>query len=66
MFAKRQLVKKKSQPGGKPKEDGAISEPAPQRAMHEAISFKDMRLVKEISDRLGHARMRELVELVAD
>ena len=63
---KSKLVKKKGKPGRKPKEAGAVGEAAPQRAMHEAISFKDMRTVKEISDRLGHARMRELVALVAD
>lgn len=63
---KSKLVKKKGKPGRKPKEDGAVSEPAPQRAMHEAISFKDLRIVKEISDRLGPVRMRELVALVAN
>ena len=63
---KSKLVKKKGKPGRKPKVVGATAEPAPQRAMHGGVSFKDMRLVKEISDRLGPARMRELVELVAD
>jgi hypothetical protein len=63
---KSKLVKKKGKPGRKPKVVGATAEPAPERAMHEAVSFKDMRLVKEISDRLGPARMRELVALVAD
>ena len=58
--------KLKGKPGRKPKEAGAVSEPAPERAMHEAVSFKDMRLVKEISNRLGPARMRELVALMAD
>jgi hypothetical protein len=59
---KSKLTKKKS----KPKEDGAVSEPTLQRAMHEAVSFKDLRTVKEISNRLGPARMREIVALVAD
>jgi hypothetical protein len=63
---KSKLIKKKGKPGRKPKEVGAVSEPAPQRAMHEAVSFKDMRTVKEISDRLGPVRMRELVALMAD
>ena len=63
---KSKLAKKKGKPGRKPKEDGAISEPAPQRAMHEAISFKDLRIVKEIRTRLGPARMREIVALLAD
>jgi hypothetical protein len=30
------------------------------------VSFKDMRMVKEIRNRLGPARMRELVALMAD
>jgi hypothetical protein len=63
---KSKLLKKKGKPGRKPKEAGAVIQPTPQHAMHEAVSFKDMRLVKEISDRLGPARMRELVALVAD
>ena len=63
---KSKLVKKKGKPGRKPKVVGATDEPAPERAMHEAVTFKDMRLVKEISDRLGPARMREIVALLAD
>jgi hypothetical protein len=66
---KSKLVKKrgrKGKPGRKPKEVGAISEPASKRAMHEAVSFKDLRIVKEIGDRLGPARMRELIELMVD
>ena len=63
---KYKQVKKKGKPGRKPKVVGATDEPAPERAMHEAVTFKDMRLVKEISDRLGPTRMRELVALVAD
>ena len=34
--------------------------------MHEAVSFKDMRTVKEIRNRLGPTWMRELVALMAD
>ena len=63
---KSKLLKKKGKPGRKPKVVGATDEPTPKPAMHEAVSFKDMRLVKEISNRLGPARMRELVALVAD
>jgi hypothetical protein len=63
---KSKLAKKKGKPGRKPKEAGAVGEAAPKPGVHGAVSFKDMRLVKEISDRLGPARMRELVELVAD
>ena len=63
---KSKLVKKKGKPGRKPKEAGGVGEAAPKPAAHEAVSFKDMRTVKEISNRLGPARMRELVALVAD
>jgi hypothetical protein len=63
---KSKLVKKKGKPGRKSKEAGAVIQPPPQRAMHEAVSFKDMRTVKELSNRLGPARMRELVALMAD
>jgi hypothetical protein len=63
---KYKLVKKKGKPGRKPKEAGAVIQPTPQRAMHQAVSFRDLRIVKEIGDRLGPARMRELVALMAD
>ena len=63
---KHKLAKKKGKPGRKPKEAGAVIQPTPQRARHEAVSFKDMRTVREISSRLGPARMRELVALMAD
>ena len=63
---KHNLVKKKGKPGRKPKEAGAVGEPTPQRVAHGGVTFKDMRLVKEISNRLGPARMRELVALLAD
>jgi hypothetical protein len=63
---KHTLVKKKGKSGRKPKEAGAVGEAAPKRAMYEAVSFKDMRTVKEIRNRLGPARMRELVALVTD
>ena len=63
---KSKLVKKKGKPGRKPKEAGAVGEVAPIPSAHGGVSFKDMRTVKEISDRLGPARMRELVALMAD
>jgi hypothetical protein len=58
------LTRKKGKRGRKPKAVGATAEPTPKPAMHEAVSFKDMRRVKEIRNRLGPARMRELVALV--
>jgi hypothetical protein len=63
---KSKLAKKKGKPGRKPKEAGAVGEAAPKPVAQGSVTFKDMRLVKEISDRLGPARMRELVALVAD
>jgi hypothetical protein len=63
---KSRLVKKKGKPGRKPKEAGGVIQPTPQRTMHEAVSFKDMRTMREIRNRLGPARMRELVELMVD
>jgi hypothetical protein len=63
---KSKLVKKKGKPGRKPKEAGAVGEAAPKPAAHGGVSFKDMRTVKEISNRLGPARMREFVALMAD
>jgi hypothetical protein len=65
-FAQRSVAKKKGKRGRKPIEAGALMEPAPQPAMHGGVSFKDMRAVKEIRNRLGPARMRELVALMAD
>jgi hypothetical protein len=66
---KSKLIKKKGKKGKrgrKPKETGVVSEPAPKTTAHEGVSFRDLRHVKEIGDRLGHARIRELVELLAD
>jgi hypothetical protein len=63
---KSKLTKKQGQPGRKPKLVEATAEPAPKPAAHGGVSFKDLRTVKEISDRLGLARMRELVALMAD
>src|SRR5215471_299679 len=62
---KSKLVKKKGKPGRKPQVVGATTEAAPKAVVHGGVTFKDLRTVKEIRDRLGPARMRELVELVA-
>jgi hypothetical protein len=51
--------------GRKPKEIGAVVEPM-NAALHDAVSFKDLRMLREIRNRLGHARMRELVAWMAD
>ena len=65
-FCGRMTGKKKGKPGRKPKEAGAVIQLTPQRGMHETVSFRDLRIVKEIGDRLGPARMRELVAMMAD
>jgi hypothetical protein len=43
----------------------ATAEAAP-KPPEGGVTFKDMRAVKEITNRLGPARMRELVELMTD
>ena len=63
---KSKLAKKKGKPGRKPKEAGAVGEAAPKPVAQGSVTFKDMRTVKEISNRLGPDRMRELVALMAD
>jgi hypothetical protein len=63
---KHKLAKKKGKLGRKPKEAGAVGEAAPKPVAHGGVTFKDMRTMREISNRLGPARMRELVELMAD
>jgi hypothetical protein len=63
---KSKLTKKKGQPGRQPKAVPATTEAAPTPAAHGGVTFRDLRMVKEIGDRLGPARMRELVELLAD
>ena len=56
---------KKGQPGRKSKEIGAVVETT-KAAIHDGVSLRDLRTLKEIKDRLGHAGMRELVALMAD
>jgi hypothetical protein len=56
---------KKGKRGRKPKEAGSVTEPT-KAASHDAVSLRDLRSLKEIRNRLGHARMRELVALMAD
>src|SRR5581483_8984132 len=57
---------KKGRPGRKPKEAGAVAESVSKPTTQGAVSFKDLRAVKEISNRIGAARLRELVALMAD
>ena len=66
---KSQLLKKngkRGRAGQKPKEAGAVIDHSSKRAKHEAVSFKDLRIVNEISNRLGAAWMRELVALMVE
>ena len=62
---KSKLTKTKGKPGRKPKAVRATAETAP-KSPEGGVTFKDMRTVKEIRNRLGPARMRELVAQVAD
>lgn len=57
---------KKGKPGRKPNVAEADIVSAPEPAMHGAVSFRDLRVVKEVSNRLGPSRMRELVEWIVD
>ncbi len=66
---KSQLLKKigkRAKAGRKPEEAGAVIMLSSKPAIHEAVSFKDLRTLREISNRLGAARMRELVALMVD
>jgi hypothetical protein len=63
---KSKLVKKKGKPGRKPKAVEATAEATPKPAADAGVIFRDLRVVKEISGRLGPARVRELVELMTD
>jgi hypothetical protein len=59
------LRKRKGRRGRKPKGEGAPA-PAPSAARGEAaISLRDLRALKELADRLGGAKLRELAELVS-
>jgi len=49
---------------GKPGPKGVAEPAAP--SPFSGVRFKDLRTIKEIRNRLGPARMRELVELMAD
>jgi hypothetical protein len=68
VYKNQQLKKsgKKGKAGRKPKEARAVIMLSSNRAIHETVSFKDLRILKEISNRLGAARMRELVEWIVD
>ena len=59
------LRKRKGRRGRKPKKEGAPA-PAPSAARGEAtITLRDLRALKELADRLGGAKLRELAELVS-
>ena len=62
---KSKLNKTKGKPGRKPKAVQATAETAP-KPPEGGVTFKDLWAVKEITNRLGPARMRELVGLMTD
>jgi hypothetical protein len=63
---KSKLNKTKGKPGRKPRAVEATAEAAPNPAGQGAVTFKDLRAMKDITNRLGPARMKELVELMTD
>ena len=62
---KSKLNKTKGKPGRKPKAVLTPAGVAPKLA-EGGVTFKDLRAVKDITNRLGPARMRELVGLMTD
>jgi hypothetical protein len=60
------LARTKGKPGRKPKAVQGTAEAVPNPAAPAGVTFKDLRAVREITNRLGPARMRELVELMRD
>jgi hypothetical protein len=55
---------KRGRPGRKPKGDAAVTAAAP-RGAAAGVTFRDLRTLKELSDRLGHSRVQELLEMMA-
>ena len=62
---KSKLNKTKGKPGRKPKAVQVTAETA-SLPPEGGVTFRDLRALKEITNRLGPARMRELVELMTD
>ena len=63
---KSKLNKTKGKPGRKPQAVRATAEAAPNPAAQGVVTFKDLRAMKDITNRIGPARMKELVELMTD
>jgi hypothetical protein len=55
---------KRGRPGRKPKGESAVTAAAPRGAAL-GVSFRDLRTIKDLSERLGHSRLQELVEIMA-
>lgn len=50
---------------GRPKKDAAATTSAsPSVSFHEAVTWKDLRTIKDIAGRIGKKGMRELLELL--
>jgi hypothetical protein len=62
---KSMLNKTKGKPGRKPKAVQVTAETAP-KPPEGGVTFKDLRALKEITNRIGPARMKELVGLMTD
>jgi hypothetical protein len=59
------LRKKKGRRGRKPKDEGAPAAASSTARGGAAISLRDLRALKELADRIGGSRLRELAELVS-
>ena len=62
---KSKLAKTKGRPGRKPQAVQGTTGAAP-KPSEGIVTFKDLRALKEITNRIGPARMRELVGLMTD
>jgi hypothetical protein len=50
---------------GKPKGEVAPAAPAPRTVGHREVTIADLRAMRELSDRVGTRRLRELLELLS-
>jgi hypothetical protein len=62
---KSKLAKTKGRPGRKPQAVQGTTGAAP-KPSEGIVTFKDLRAMKDITNRIGPARMKELVELMTD
>lgn len=61
---KTYLKKKKGKPGRKPKSTGKVGRPA--TSSSGSVSLEDIRAVKELADRIGANRIKEIADVLAN